>query len=172
MKSMQTRQDFTALRRAGLLALLAAWIFAIAPQLYAQSTDMNRPKIRALTAFINLDPAHYRDQVAVTVAVLQKIKATFVKAEFEVQTLRLTTQPFPAYTRSLSDEQALAFFKDFDSLVAKDSLDVSIGPAMMRSGDDPREARLLARILASTQILEGTIVIASDDGIHEDGIAE
>lgn len=172
MKFMQTRRSFTTKRRAALLALLAAWIFAIAPQLYAQSTDMNRPKIRALTAFINLDPAHYQDQVASTVAALQKIKATFVKAGLEVQTLRLTTQPFPAYTKNLSEEQALPFFKDFDSLVAKDSLDVSIGPAMMRTGDDPHEARLLARILASTQILEGTIVIASDDGIHEDGIAE
>jgi uncharacterized protein len=151
---------------------MAALILAIAPQLHAQSTDMNRPKIRALTAFINLDPARYQDQVAATLAALQKIKATFEKSGFQVQTLRLTTQPFPTYTNNLSDEQALAFFKDFDRLVAKDGLDVSIGPAMMRSGDDPHEARLLTRILASAQILEGTIVIASDDGIHEDGIKE
>lgn len=133
---------------------------------------MNRPKIRALTAFINLDPAHYQDQVASTVASLQRIKATFEKAGFEVQTLRLTTQPFPTYTSNLSDEQALAFFKDYDRLLTKDALDASIGPAMMRAGDDAREARLLARILASTQTLEGTIVIASDDGIHSDGIRE
>ncbi|HKW89378.1 MAG TPA: DUF711 family protein [Candidatus Acidoferrales bacterium] len=152
--------------------MAAALSFGFAPSLRTQSTDMNRPKIRALTAFINFDPAHYQDQVASTVASLQRIKAIFEKAGFQVQTLRLTTQPFPTYTRNLSDDRALAFFKEFDRLAAKDGLDVSIGPAMMRSGDDPREARLLSHILASTQILEGTIVIASNDGIHEDGIRE
>ncbi|HEV2297405.1 MAG TPA: DUF711 family protein [Candidatus Acidoferrales bacterium] len=77
MKSMQIRRKFRTLRGAGFLALLAGLIVAIAPRLLAQSTDMSRPKIRALTAFINLDPAHYQDQVAVTLATLQKIKATF-----------------------------------------------------------------------------------------------
>lgn len=172
MKLMQIRPNFARLPRAGLIACLSALIFAIAPRLCAQSSDMNRPKIRALTAFIKLDPARYQDQVAATVAALQRIKSRFEKAGFEVQTLRLTTQPFPEYTRNLSDEQALAFFHDYDKLVTRDALDASIGPAMMRAGDDPREARLLARILASTQTLEGTIVIASDDGIHEDSIRE
>lgn len=172
MRYMQTRRPIAEWRKARLLASLAVLILWLAPCTRAQSSDMNRPKIRALTAFINLDPAQYEAQITSTVAALQKIRTRFEKAGFEVQTLRITTQPFPSYTKSLSDEQALAFFKDFDRLVAKDGLDVSIGPAMMRAGDDPREARLLAKILASTQILEGTVVIASDDGIHQDGIRE
>lgn len=172
MNPMQIRRHLGALHYAAFAAFLAALILAAAPQSSAQSSNMERPKIRALTAFIKLDPAHYQDQVASTVAALKQIKAKFEKAGFEVQTLRLTTQPFPSYTRELSDEQALAFFKDYDRLVTKDALDASLGPAMMHLGDDPREARLLARILASTQILEGTIVIASEDGIHDDGIRE
>ena len=172
MIPMQIRRHLGALHYAAFGAFLAALILAVAPQSSAQSSNMERPKIRALTAFIKLDPAHYQDQVASTVAALKQIKAKFEKAGFEVQTLRLTTQPFPSYTRGLSDEQALAFFKDYDRLVTKDALDASLGPAMMHLGDDPREARLLARILASTQILEGTIVIASEDGIHDDGIRE
>ena len=172
MRLMQIRQRSGNLRTVAMLAFSAALILGIVPRVRAQSSDMERPKIRALTAFINLDPAHYEDQVAATLAALQKIKATFGKSGFEVQTLRLTTQPFPTYTRKLSEDQALEFFKDLDRLVTKDTLDASIGPAMMHVGDDPREARLLARILASTQTLEGTIVIASDDGIHFDGIRE
>jgi uncharacterized protein (UPF0210 family) len=172
MRLMQIRRNLDAIQRARHLVFLAILILGIAWQLPAQSSDMERPKIRALTAFINLDPAHYQSQVASTLLALQKIKSIFEKSGFEVQTLRLTTQPFPAYTHSFSDEQALAFFKDLDRLVTKDSLDTSIGPAMMQVGDDPREARLLARILASTQTLEGTVVIASDDGIHQDGIRE
>jgi uncharacterized protein (UPF0210 family) len=172
MTLMQTRLNLGPWRNAAPLVSIALLVLGVAPQLRAHSSDMERPKIRALTAFINLDPAHYQTQVASTLAALQKIKAAFEKSGFEVQTLRLTTQPFPAYTRNLSEDQALALFKDLDRLVTKDTLDTSIGPAMIRVGDDPGEAHLLARILASTQTLEGTIVIASDDGIHFDGIRE
>lgn len=172
MKRTQLRPDFAVLLKAWKILCLAVLAFTLPPGVRAKSPDMYRPKIRALTAFINLDLAHYQDQVAATLSSLQKIKSAFEKAGFEVQTLRITTQPFPEYTRNLSDEQALAFFLNYDKLITKDALDASIGPAMMRRGDDPHEARLLARILASTQTLEGTIVIASEEGIHEDGIRE
>src|SRR5487761_302866 len=130
----------------------------------------NRPKVRAITAFIALDRTRYQTQIAETLAALKKIKAAYEKAGFEVQTLRITTQPFPEYTRNLSSEQALAFLQKYDALAAKDGFDASIGPAMLRAGDNPRESRLLARVIASTKILEGSVVIAADDGIHWDAI--
>ncbi|MFZ0212711.1 MAG: DUF711 family protein [Candidatus Acidiferrales bacterium] len=136
----------------------------------AASPADNRPKVRAITAFISLEPAHYETQIAETLAALKKIKAAYEKAGFEVQTMRITTQPFPEYTRNLSDSQALDFFKKYDDLAAKDGFDAAIGPAMLHKGDNPREARLLGQIIASTKILEGSIVIASDDGIHWDAI--
>ncbi len=137
----------------------------------AASPNDSRPKVRAITAFIALDWTRYQTQIAETLAALKQIRAAYEKAGFEVQTLRITTQPFPEYTRNLSDEQALAFFKQYDALAQKDGFDASIGTAMQSTGDDPREAHLLARIIASTKILEGSVVIASDDGIHWDAIA-
>ncbi|MGH9864417.1 MAG: DUF711 family protein [Candidatus Acidiferrales bacterium] len=144
----------------------------------AAAPDDNRPKVRAVTAFIALDRAHYQTQIADTLASLKKIKAAYEKAGFEVQTLRITTQPFPEYTRDLSDEQALAFFKQYDALAEKEGFDAAIGPAIgpvtgrtsSRASDDSHEALLLAKIIASTKILEGSVVIASDDGIHWDAI--
>ena len=134
----------------------------------------NRPKVRAITAFIALDRTRYQTQIAETLAALKKIKAAYEKAGFEVQTLRITTQPFPEYTRNLSDEQALAFFKKYDALAEKDGFDAAIGPTIdsatgprsARSRDDAHEALLLAKIIASTKILEGSVVIADDNGIH------
>ncbi|MGH9709502.1 MAG: DUF711 family protein, partial [Candidatus Acidiferrales bacterium] len=144
----------------------------------AAAPDDNRPKVRAVTAFIALDRAHYQTQIADTLASLKKIKTAYEKAGFEVQTLRITTQPFPEYTRDLSDEQALAFFKQYDALAEKEGFDAAIGPAIgpvtgrtsSRASDDSHEALLLAKIIASTKILEGSVVIASDDGIHWDAI--
>ncbi|HEV2616337.1 MAG TPA: DUF711 family protein [Candidatus Acidoferrales bacterium] len=144
----------------------------------AASPNDNRPKVRAITAFIALDRAHYETQIAETLANLKKIKAAYEKAGFEVQTLRITTQPFPEYTRNLSDEQALAFFKKYDALAEKNGFDAAIGPANFpgserptgHASDDAHEALLLAKIIASTKILEGAVIIAGDDGIRWDAI--
>lgn len=133
------------------------------------ASDRNRPKVRAITAFIALDPAHYENQIADTLSVLKQIKSTFEQDGFSVETLRITTQPFPEYTRNLSDQQALDFFRKYDQLADKDGFDAAIGPAIGPGPvrpDDSREADLLARIISSTKILEGSIVIASDDGIR------
>lgn len=147
------------------------------PALPASPND-NRPKVRAITAFIALDRTRYETQIAETLAALRQIKAAYEKAGFEVQTLRITTQPFPEYTRNLSDEQALAFFKKYDALADKDGFDASIGTTTKSAagrgnahvGDDSHEAVLLAKIIASTKILEGSVVIADDNGIHWDAI--
>lgn len=159
-----------------LLAAVLALTFSL-PVLAASPND-NRPKVRAITAFIALDRTRYETQIAETLAALKKIKAAYEKAGFEVQTLRITTQPFPEYTRNLSDEQALAFFKKYDALADKDGFDASIGATINSAtgrgsahvGDDSHEALLLAKIIASTKILEGAVVIADDNGIRWDAI--
>jgi uncharacterized protein (UPF0210 family) len=125
-----------------------------------------KPKIRALTAFVPLDRAHYREQIGDALGELRKLKAALEQAGYEVQTIRISTQPFPNYTRGLSDEETLAFFRDYDALAVKEGFDASIGPAMLAESDDPHQAELLAKILAASKTLEGTVVVAGDDGIH------
>lgn len=161
---------------ASVCVLATALVFASAAP--AASPNDNRPKVRAITAFIALDRARYETQIAETLAALKKIKATYEKAGFEVQTLRITTQPFPEYTQNLSDERALAFFKKYDALADKDGFDAAIGPpnravtgrGKLQAGDDSHEALLLAKIIASTKILEGSVIIADDSGIRWDAI--
>ena len=125
-----------------------------------------KPKIRAITAFVRLDRPHYKEQIQDTLNFLRQAKATFERSGYEVQTIRITTQPFPEYTRDLSEAETLAFFRDYDALAMKEGFDASIGPAMMKDTDDPREAELLAKILAGAKTLEGSIFIGGEDGIH------
>jgi uncharacterized protein (UPF0210 family) len=126
----------------------------------------SRPKIRAVTAFIRLDRGHYKEQIQDTLNFLRQAKSAFEKSGYEVETIRITTQPFPEYTRDLSETETLAFFRDYDALAVKEGFDASIGPAMMRDTDDPREAELLAKILAGAKTLEGSVFIGGEDGIH------
>src|SRR5487761_399796 len=174
MRNISSHRRRSSRRDACLFVFAAMLALGVSGSSRAAPTAGDRPKVRTVTAFIALDPAHYQAQIAETLASLKKIKAAYEKAGFEVQTLRITTQPFPEYTRNLSDEQALAFFKKYDALAEKDGFDAAIGPTIdsatgprsARSRDDAHEALLLAKIIASTKILEGSVVIADDNGIH------
>src|SRR5207248_7367844 len=79
-----------------------------------------RPRIRTITAFINLDPAQYKQQVAETMTMLRRAKTIFESRGYQVQTLRIATQPFPEYTKGMSTERAIAFFKEYDALAEKE----------------------------------------------------
>src|ERR1044071_8515544 len=97
-------------------------------------------------------------------------KDALTKAGYEVETIRITTQPFPEYTKGLTADQALEFFRAFDKLAQKENFTPDIGPAMSKDSDDPKEAELLARILAETQTMNGFVVVADDAGIHWNGV--
>lgn len=143
--------------------LLAAFLLAA---VVAPASAQGKPKIRAITAFIRLDRTQYKQQVADALTMLRKAKARFELAGYEVQTIRITTQPFPEYTRGMSKQDILAFFHDFDSLAKQENILVGIGPALMSEQDDPEQAQLLAEILSLTGSMRGTVVVAGDDGIH------
>lgn len=125
-----------------------------------------KPRIRAITGFTRLDRANYQSEIRDTLKILRQAKAEFERAGYEVQSVRVTTQPFPEIVRGLSPADALKFFQDYDKLARAENFDASIGPAMSGDNDDPRDADLLADILSTTTGLEGSVIVASDDGIH------
>jgi len=162
------------LRRAAVaFAVLAALpLAAIAQQktVPAKSataaTAAVKPKIRTVTAFINLDPAQYEQQVAETLQMLRRAKTTFESRGYEVETLRIATQPFAEYSKGMSTQQAVAFFQKYDALAEKEKFAAGIGPAMLNADDPESQADLLAKILVATKHLRGSIVIAGEDGVR------
>ena len=127
-------------------------------------------KIRTITAFVRLDRAKYQAQVAEALKMLRTAKSEFTKAGYTVETIRITTQPFPEFTKGLTPEQTLEFFHAYDKLAQKEDFTPDIGSAMAKDSDDPKEADLLARILAETQTINGFVVVADDAGIHWNGV--
>jgi uncharacterized protein (UPF0210 family) len=154
--------------RLRLLCFVAS-LFFFASCLSAQEQPWQakeKPKIRAITAFINLDPGTYREQVADALKFLKYAKTVYESRGYEVQTIRISTQPFPQYVKGLTTEKALAFFKEYDALAAKEGFDASIGPAMLNADSPASEADLLAEILSSTKILNASVVVAAEDGVR------
>src|SRR5579871_615523 len=150
-------------------AFLASFLFAAA---LTPAFAQEKPKVRTITAFIRLDPSQYQQQIADTVKTLRNARSRFGLAGYEVQTIRITTQPFPEYTKGMSKEAALGFFKDLDALAKKEEVSISIGPALMTEKDDPAQAELLREILGSASHLYGSIVVAGSDGVHVKALHE
>ena len=133
-----------------------------APLVVAQT----KPRLRAITVFVRIDREHYPRQVQDAVAFLRRAQATYRNAGYEVQTLRITTQPFPEYIGGLPHDRALALFRNLDQMAQEQGFIASIGSALSSDADDPALADLLAQVLASSKNLSGSITVAAPDGLH------
>ncbi|MGB9464404.1 MAG: DUF711 family protein [Candidatus Acidiferrum sp.] len=153
------------LRRVSAILMLLAFVGG---SVHAQGKAAPQPKqkIRAITAFVLLDRTQYQQQIADAVKMLKYARTIFESRGFEVQTIRIATQPFPEYTKGLTDAQAVAFFKDYDALATKDGFSASIGPAMLNATDSPAQADLLAEILLNTKQLNGSVYVGGADGVR------
>ena len=147
------------------LAFLLTALFL--SQASGQSVSVNsNPKVRAITGFVRLTSENYQKQVSNALAVLRKVKAEFEGSGYEVETLRLTTQPLGELIAGMSEDQALKFLSAFDQLAVKENFAPNVGPAMVHDSDDPTTMRLLERLLAATARINASAIIADQDGIH------
>lgn len=153
------------MKPAARITLLTLLLFLLAAPCVAQTRATN-PKVRAITAFVRLERSGYQQQIADALKVLREAKSEFEAAGYEVETLRITTQPLAQLVAGAGDHEALAFLKQLDDLSVKEKFLPNVGPAMMRDQDDPRTVRLLEQALSTLPNIEASTIIAGDDGIH------
>jgi uncharacterized protein (UPF0210 family) len=131
-----------------------------------------RPKVRTICAFVRIDRANYKAQVADAIKVLVAARDEFVRAGYEVQTVRITTQPFADYTRGLSQTEALKFLREYADYLAGESKRIGtsiapdIGPAMISGNESEAATELLTEALSTGSDLNASLIVASEDGIH------
>lgn len=125
-----------------------------------------KPKVRAITGFVAVDRPKFADQIQETLRVLRQAKKSIQDGGYEVQTVRIVTQPFPQYTRGLSRDAALRFFRDYSEMSGKENFSANMGPAMLHDNDDPAQADLLAEVLSGAKSPNGSLVVAGEDGIY------
>ena len=139
------------------------WCSAAAAQ---QTPVAPKPKVRTITAFVNVDRTRYQIDFSEAVAFLRKAQITFEQAGYTVQTLRIATQPFNEYVEGMPREDALRFFKNLDGIAQQEKIVISIGPAYLTGEDGDAQAALLADILQNTNSLYGTVVVTGADGVN------
>ena len=151
--------------------LLFCLLLSLVPVANAQPRP-SLPKVRAITAFVQIDRNNYKDKVHEAIVMLKQAKAAFEKEGYEVETVRVTTQPFPQYVHGMSHDDALAFLREYDQYIADSAqrdgqaVDAAVGPAMQSDTDDPGMAQLLAEALVSTKIINASLSVADQNHIH------
>jgi hypothetical protein len=145
-----------------------AVLLVVSPFLCAQNNAPApaNPKVRAITGFVRLDQSTWEKQVADTLIVLRKAKSEFEANGYQVESLRITTQPLGELVVGLPNDQALAFLAKLDQLSGKEKFDLNVGPAMMHDSDDPATMHLLEQALSTLSNIEASAIIADESGIH------
>jgi uncharacterized protein (UPF0210 family) len=130
------------------------------------------PKVRAITAFIDVDPQAYTQQIEDTAKFLNRARDQYRAAGWDVETIRIVTQPFPQYTKALTHDAALAMLRGIDALGAKLKFTPSIGPAMWNDGDSGAAVDLLIDFLSQPGRTNASLITAAEDGIHWNAIRQ
>ena len=148
------------------LAIVLVVSVQAAAQTSSGATASSDPKVRAITGFVRLDRATYQKQIADALVVLRRVKAEFESLGYEVETVRLTTQPLAELVKGMSEEQALAFLAQLDELSVKEKFLPNVGPGMLHDADDPATMHLLERTLSTLPNISASAIIADEAGIH------
>ena len=154
------------MRRIAFIAIAAMLSFPLAAQSHAAPSASLKPKVRAITAFVRLDRASWEKQIAEALVVLHKTQKEFELAGYQVESLRITTQPVGELIAGLSEDDAVALLKKLDELSAKEKFIPNVGPGMLHDTDDPEPMRVLERVLSTLPNIEASAIIADDSGIH------
>jgi uncharacterized protein len=122
-----------------------------------------RPKVRAITAFIRIDARNYEQQVGEAARFLAGARIAYQAAGFEVQTIRIVTQPLAEYIRGMNHADAVSMVRRFGELVVNAGARPSLGAVM--ADDDRRVVDVAIDVFAAGDI-NGGLIVADENGIR------
>ena len=153
--------------------LLSLALLAAATASSIRAADPVKPRVRAITGFITIDAKSYPQQIQETVTFLNQVREAVKAAGYDVAGIRISTQPFPEYTRGLSRTDALAMLRSINDLATQLRFAPNIGPAMVKDTDDTAAVDLVTDVLSQAgNRLNANIIVAGDGGIHWNAVRQ
>lgn len=164
-----------------LLALVSTAYIKPARSMTSPGTDLNTCpervtptgshhfKIRTITAGVNLKSTSDLTTVESAIGFLQQAGKKFEDQGYEIQTLRIATQPLPEYLNGKSRSEALVELKKIDDLVSAKGVLFSIGPVITDDRHDPEFALWATQLVRETKNINFSVTVASPGrGIHNE----
>ena len=127
----------------------------------------HRFRIRTITAGVNLESTSDLRTLESAIEFLQRAKKRFEADGYEIQTVRIATQPLPEYLKGKSRSAVLADLKKIDELVSARNVILSIGPVITDDRHDPEFAAWAAQLVKETKSINFSVAVASPErGVH------
>ncbi len=131
------------------------------------SDKSHRFKIRTITAGVNLKSTNDLAAIESSTEFLLRARKKFEAEGYEIQTLRIATQPLPEYLNGKSRGEALANLKKIDPLVSARNVLLSIGPVITDDRHDAGFPSWAAQLVKETKNINFSVAIASPErGVH------
>jgi uncharacterized protein len=153
-----------ASRRQILTLLGALGPLSTMTDLLAASNDKSSSKpvrVRTITAGLELTQRGETRRLENTLDFLAAAKRTFVNAGYEVQTLRIATNPWLAGASPGDRRQLLERVRELDELVSEHDVILSVGPVLTEDRADDSLAQWADDLIGTTRSISFSVVIAS-----------
>src|SRR5438477_1811765 len=120
-------------------------------------------RIRTITAGTTLHGPATPEALQPALAFLKAAKRAAVDAGYEVQTLRIATQPFLDGMNSRARADALTALQALDRAVVAEGVLLSIGPVLAPDGGDSEFGAWAAELVTTTQHVSFSVQVASPE---------
>jgi len=151
------------------LWLLVVFLLFLNMDVQGQEGNNNKPlfRIRTITAGVNLKSVSDLGTIESAMAFLERAKKEFETAGYEVQTLRIATQPLNEYLNDRSLNAAIPALKTIDLLITSKNVLLSIGPVITEDKYDPEFSSWAVDLIRETNNIFFSVSVASKShGIH------
>jgi hypothetical protein len=161
--------------RRQILTLLGALGLPLATMtdLIAASNDKAAAKplrVRTITTGLELSPRGESERLDAALDFLAAAKRSFESAGYEVQTLRIATNPWLAGASARDRQQLLARVQELDKIVAGRGVILGLGPVLTQDHSDDGLADWANELIGTTRQVLFSVVIASPErAVHAKG---
>lgn len=153
-------------RRGFLKTLAAGMAIPFVPRLDWVSDDLPF-RIRTITAGIELASPEDLDTLHAAIAFLEDARARFVSAGYEVQTIRVATQPLAEYATDWIELNTIERLVPLDRIAEDYQVMLNIGPVVTGDVYEERLPEWSSTLISQTTNTSHTIVVASaEQGVH------
>ncbi|HEX3144711.1 MAG TPA: DUF711 family protein [Pyrinomonadaceae bacterium] len=123
-------------------------------------------RIRTITAGVNLESTTDLKTIESAIEFLQHARKKFEDAGFEIQTVRIATQPLGQYLNGKSRTDAIADLKRIDDVLSAKNVILSIGPVITADRHDTEFSAWATQLVQQTKNISFSVTVASERGVH------
>jgi uncharacterized protein (UPF0210 family) len=159
----------TDVSRRGFLGTLGAGL--LLPFTTRQRPRARHPfRVRTITAGVRLESAADFGGIDSALGFLRRAKQAFVERQYDVQTVRVATQPLAEYLTSWHTRTAIEALQALDRRAVDADVPLSIGPVVTGDEHIPEFAPWAADLVRATRNLSFSAHVASPErGVHHLG---